>query len=93
MSVYCKAKITEIKKVERMDISGAVSVAYQIKYLDHLKRKGLALVFYPLAQGICYLKPGDRVGLGITTKVYKWVNFRGNIDLTTENVIDYIERL
>lgn len=93
MSVYCKAKITEIKNVERMDISGAVSVAYQIKYLDHLKRKGLALVFYPLAQGVGLLKPGDRVGLGIQTKVYKWINLRGTIDLTTENVISFIERL
>lgn len=93
MSVYCKAKITEIKKVERMDISGAVSVAYQIKYLDHLKRKGLALVFYPLAQGVGFLKPGDRVGLGIQTKVYKWINFRGTVDLTTENIIVFIERL
>lgn len=93
MSVYCKAKITEIKNVERMDISGAVSVAYQIKYLDHLKRKGLALVFYPLAQGVGLLKPGDRVGLGIQTKVYKWINLRGTIDLTTENVIVFIERL
>lgn len=93
MSVYCKAKITEIKKVERMDISGAVSVAYEIKYRDHLGRKGLALVFYPLAQGVEFLKPGDRVGLGIQTKVYKWINFRGTVDLTTENVIVFIERL
>lgn len=93
MSLLIKATLLSISRAERTRGDGTVTVLQEIVIEDEQHRKINAIIFYPCAQGVRLLKPFDNIEVGITTQTAKWVSEMGDVDIITENVINYIERL
>ncbi len=93
MSLLIKATLLSISRAERTRGDGTVIVLHEVVIEDEQHRKINAVIFYPCAQGIRLLKVGDSVEVGISTLSAKWVSEMGDVDIITENVIGYIERL
>lgn len=93
MSLLIKATLLSINRAERTRGDGAVIVLHEVVIEDEQHRKINAVIFYPCAQGIRLLKVGDSVEVGISTLSAKWVSEMGDVDIITENVIGYIDRL
>ena len=93
MSLLIKATLLSISRAERTRGDGTVIVLQEVVIENEQHRKINAVIFYPCAQDTRLLKIGDEIEVGIATRTGKWVSQMGDVDIITENVIDYIERI
>ena len=93
MSLLIKATLLSISRAERTRGDGTAIVLQEVVIEDVHHRKINAVIFYPCAQGVRLLKIGDNIEVGISTQTGKWVSEMGDVDIITENVIEYIERI
>lgn len=92
MALARNVTLISAQNVQRMDAHGAYKTLFEVSLRTDDKKKVSAVVFYPVARGMRYLKPGDRLEVWLETMTAKWVNSLGDVDLLTENNVLYMER-
>lgn len=92
MPVSINVVLRASNKVQRTDGHGNTKILYEADFETTDGRKMSAIVFFPVARAMKYLKPNDKLDIGVVTHVHKWANSLGDVDLVTENTVIYIER-
>lgn len=93
MAVLINATLVAKNKVTRIDGRGENKVIYELDFKGDNGVPIKAIAFFPVGRNFRCMLPGDKVEVGVQTETYKWCSSMGDIDLLTENVIIYVERI
>lgn len=93
MAININVTLKASKKVQRTDGQGNVKILYEVEVESEQGKAIQAVVFFPVARAMKYLKPNDKLYVGIMTHVHKWVNNIGEVDLVTENTLIFVNRI